>query len=78
MDRESQKRWDRTNMVTISCRITKKKADELTHRLSCFYGFIFFNDIRFRKNYLPLHIPKKRLSRDLPKRTLGCSLKLRT
>lgn len=29
MDRESQKRWDRTNMVTISCRITKKKADEL-------------------------------------------------
>jgi len=29
MDRESQKRWDQTNMVTISCRITRKKADDL-------------------------------------------------
>lgn len=28
MDREAQKRWDKDNMVTITCRITKRKADE--------------------------------------------------
>lgn len=28
MDRESQKNWDRENMATLTCRVTKKKADE--------------------------------------------------
>lgn len=28
MERESQKRWDRENMITISCRLTRKKAEE--------------------------------------------------
>lgn len=28
MDREAQKRWDKDNMVTITCRVTKRKADD--------------------------------------------------
>lgn len=27
MDREAQKRWDKDNMVTITCRVTKAKAE---------------------------------------------------
>lgn len=28
MDREAQKRWDKDNMATVTCRITKKKFEE--------------------------------------------------
>lgn len=26
MDRESQERWDKENMTTVNCRLTKQKA----------------------------------------------------